>query len=282
MHEEVKRNPVPAQQFLPMSVEPDDPVSSDPVPDQSAEDSARAGADVADFELVEETSDETEPDLAGWKEALRCDVERWLGSLDEIPSSNAEDLDEAATPDLYSFFEELAALSVESRKANRRTAEAISQWSEILEHFQGDVSQLRALLAERPGQESDALPQAHCLALVELLDRAERLTQAFGRAPKRSWWGNDQKWRQAWQAQRGALDILRGHLESLLEHEGVARIKTVDTPFDPTTMIAVAGEPSALIPPGRVLEEVIPGYGRRGAVLRLAQVKVSTRLPESL
>jgi molecular chaperone GrpE (heat shock protein) len=191
-------------------------------------------------------------------------------------------LGEAATPDLYSFFEELAVLSAESRKGNRRTAEAISQWSEILEHFQGDISQLRAMLAERPGQESDALPQAHCLALVDLLDRAERLKEAFGRAPKRSWWGNDRKWRQAWQAQRGALDILRGHLEALLEHAGITRIDTVERPFDPTTMIAVAAEPSALIPPGRVLEEIIPGYGRRGVVLRLAQVKVSTRLPESL
>jgi len=68
---------------------------------------------------------------------------------------------------------------------------------------------------------------------------------------------------------------------ALLKKEGISRIETVGRPFDPGTMTAVATEPRVNLPPQSVLEEVVPGYSCRGEVLRLAHVKVSTRLPDS-
>jgi molecular chaperone GrpE (heat shock protein) len=225
-------------------------------------------------------SDVSDPDLADWKNQLRSDFEQWLDSIEEIPL-DPDDLDNVDEPDLHSFYEELASLATESRKANRRTAEAISQWNDVLHLFQGDLSQLRRLFTERFGAEAETLPRAHCLALLDLLDRFERLAEAFDRPPKRVWWSNDRTWRAAWGAQRGALDILRSHLLALLKKEGIARIVTRGASFDPGTMTAVAVEPSADLPPQTVLEELIPGYICRGTVLRLAQVKVSTRPPDS-
>ncbi len=274
-------NPEPSPSSLPRSTEPDAPPSPEAAPAPTSAEDTGAETDYADSEQVGTAPHDAASEPADWKDALRADFERWIAALDAPPEFASDGIEETAAPDLYSFFEELAILSAESRKANRRSAEAISQWSEILDHFQGDLSQLRALLAERPGPESETLPQAHCLALVDLLDRTQRLTEAFGRAPSRSWWWNDRDWRQAWQTQRRALEILRSHLEALLQKEGITRIETVGAPFDPTTMSAVAVEPNPLAPPRSVLQEVLPGYARHGAVLRLAQVKVSSRHSES-
>jgi molecular chaperone GrpE (heat shock protein) len=223
------------------------------------------------------------PDLTDWKDQLRRDFERWLDSIEEIPPGpdDGNDGDDGAEPDLYSFYEELASLSTESRKSNRRTAEAFSQWNEVLNHFQGDLSQLRRLFSERFGPEAETLPRAHCLALLDLLDRVERMAEAFDRPPRPAWWSNDRAWRAAWGTQRGALDILRSHLLALLKKEGIARIATRGAAFDPGTMTAVAAESRTDLPPQTVLEELSPGYACRGAVLRLAQVKVSTRSPDT-
>lgn len=223
-------------------------------------------------------------ELVDWKASLRHDFERWLDSLDEIPvAEDAEDDGEAA-PDLFSFYEQLAAANVEARKANRRTAEAFSQWSETLTRFEGSLAPLREtatqLLAAQPKEAGFSRP--HCLVLVELLDRMHRLARAFQSPPaaaRKSWWGgsNDDAWQKAWSSQRQAFDILVSHLEELLKKEGVTRLESLGQPFDPAFMLAVAAEPDATRPAQTVIEEVAAGYRRHGELLRAAQVKVSRK-----
>lgn len=219
-------------------------------------------------------------ELADWKDALRRDFEAWLASLDELPE--ADDLADDE-PDLYAFYEQLAAAGAESRKANRRTAEAFSQWSETLARFEGSLAPLRETTAQlAAAQPKEAgMSRAHCLALVELLDRMHRLARAFQSPPpaKQSWWGRrgDIAWRRAWESQCQALNILVSHLEGLLKKEGVTRLDTAGQPFDPTVMMAVAAEPDAIRPPQTVLEELAAGYRLHGEVLRVAQVRVTRR-----
>lgn len=228
--------------------------------------------------------DDSRPsELTAWKADLRRDFEAWLASLDEIPESppSPED-DDLDAPDLHSFYAQFAAANAESRKANRRTAEAMSQWGEILARFESGLQPLRESTAQLLGAQARAgeLSRPHCLMLVELLDRMHRLAQAFASPPaptNRPWWraSDDPAWRSAWDAQRRALDILVGHLEGLLLKEGVARIETAGQPFDPAVMMAVAAEPSSTHPPQTVLEELAAGYLRRGELLRPAHVKVA-------
>jgi molecular chaperone GrpE (heat shock protein) len=216
--------------------------------------------------------------LADWKESLREDFEQWLSELEQAPEP--EEMQSEA-PDLYSFFEQLAAANAETRKANRRTAEAISQWGETLTRFDQSLAPLQEsvdqLAAAQP--RSGELSRSHCLVLVELLDRLQRIGRAYGATPaKGSWWGhNDAAWRQAWETQQRAFEIVLSHLEGLLKKEGVMRIQVVGELLDPTMMTAVAVEPDANRPSQTVLEEITPGYRRHGELLRPAQVKVSQK-----
>ena len=214
--------------------------------------------------------------LEDWKTALRRDFEQWLAAIDAIPSAPAA-LAPAEPPDLLSLHEQLAALGAESKRGNRRVAEVFSQWGDTLQRFETELTRLRTQL-----HESDAaklavggLPRAHCLALVELLDRLQRVQSAFATPTPTRWWERNARWRTVWATQHDALDIVVGHLETLLQQEGVERLPTLDEPFDPTTMVAVATESAPELPHHTVTEELQPGYRRNGELLRPAHVKVS-------
>lgn len=223
---------------------------------------------------------------ADWKDALRRDFEKWLEDLDDFAeleeAAESEDAGPEAskTPDLYSFYEQLTAANSEFRKANRRTAEAISQWCETLTRFDGSLSPLCETMAKLTAAQpkTDELSRSHCLVLVEWLDRLNRIRKAFDSPPqKTSWWqgrGNS-AWLKAWETQGQALAILASHIQELLRKEGVTRLDALGQPFDPATMTAVAAEPDSAHPPQTVLEELAAGYRRHGELLRAAQVKVS-------
>lgn len=221
--------------------------------------------------------------LADWKSALRHDFETWLASVPEIPPAVETPDDANEAPDLFSFHAQLTAATAESRKANRRTAEAMSQWGETLARFESGLQPLRETAAQLVAAQPKAgqLARAHCLMLAELLDRMHRLARAFSAPPevKRPWLSfgadGDSAWRAAWAAQHDALNILVAHLESLLQKEGVIRIATLGQSFDPAVMMAVAVETDGARPPQTVLEETAAGYTRQGELLRAAQVKVS-------
>jgi molecular chaperone GrpE (heat shock protein) len=213
-------------------------------------------------------------EMNDWKAALRRDFESWLESVDEIPEWNERET-RVPAPDLYAFYEQLAAGNVEARKSNRRTAEVFSQWGETLVKFDGDLRLLREQLARQPMGGTDEMPRRWALALVEFLDRMGRLAAAFSSPPSRSWLGGDARWRAAWETQRQGFQILLGHFESLLNNAGLTRIRVLHELFDPATMSAVATAPSADWPHQTVMEEVAPGYFLRGELLRVAQVKVS-------
>jgi len=205
-----------------------------------------------------------------WKDALRRDFEQWLQSLDEIPPAAPE---EPKAPDLYSFYEQLAILSAESRRANRRTAEAFSQWGDTLKRFDEGLQSFREMLASAAPEETP-LSRGHALAMVEMLDRLRRTACAFDQETDRRWWQRSSL-RRAWQSQREAFAILLGHFESFLAREEITKIDSLWQPFDPALMCAEAAEPDSSHPPNTVIEELSPGYLVRGDVLRPAHVKVS-------
>lgn len=239
----------------------------------------------------------SEPDLPSplesWKDAVRADFESWLASLDEIPIGDDDgdaDLEAGAEPDLLSFYAELSALSAETRKANRRSAETFSQWGDVLTTFQQDLKRLRERLpaaatdaekntSSRSSAASTVPPRDLALALAGLRDRVARQGEAFDEMPKgrAGWFGNDEPWRRAWIARRESADMLLGHFDRVLEKLGLQRIPTEGQPFDPLCMSAsesaTSAEPGAQAP--TVVEEIAPGWRMGDSVLRPAEVKVS-------
>ncbi len=230
------------------------------------------GPDAAERDAAERDAAE----LDEWKRVLRADFDRWLESLDDVPDSEDANGDVGDVPDLYSFYEQLAASTTEARKSNRRTAEAYSQWSNTLSGFDSELRLLREQLAKQPVARDDTLPRSWCLAFIEITDRMHRLAAAFANSPRPSWIGGDARWRAAWETQRQGYDIFMAHTDALVLQAGLTRIEVLHAPFDPAKMSAVVAEYDARWPKNTVIEEITPGYLWRGELLRVAHVKVST------
>jgi molecular chaperone GrpE (heat shock protein) len=242
----------------------------------------RENGDSADRE-GEDRNDAAEsevPSLEDWENALRRDFESWLESVNSISAPEDEP---SADPDLYSFYEQLTVTNAETRKANRRAAEAFSRWGDALVGFEADLQLVREQLSHRQmaTTEDAPLPRKFCLALIEMFDRLRRIALAFESTPEKSWWkSGDAEWRQIWETQREAFLILIGHFEDLLAGEGVMRMECLGRPFDPTEMNAVATDSDALQTDNLVVEEYAPGYQRNGELLRPAQVKINVNRSE--
>jgi molecular chaperone GrpE len=215
-----------------------------------------------------------------WKQAIRRDFESWLATVEEIPVYDNAAEEE---PDLYSFYEQLAIISAESRKSNRRAAEAFSQWGDVLIRLETELKRFHDGTAQAMKDDSGngSLSGKHCLALIELLDRLLRLRDAFEMPmPKRRWFSKGDEWLKAWNAQREACEILITHYEALLAGEGIRHMHCLGCAFDPAMMTAAAIERDPARPSNTVIEELTRGCLRHGELLRFAQVKVNIQ-PQS-
>jgi hypothetical protein len=224
----------------------------------------------------EAASDANTVERAAWKQQLRQQFELWLESVEQMPETQ----EVAEAPDLYSLYEELAAIRNESRKGNRKSAEIFSRFGESLDHFQDEIRQIGEQMnrIETARGDHTVLPRSFFLGLVELVDRMYRLGAAFERPPRPgrfAFFGSDAAWRKAWANSQQGFSILVSHLEKLLQQAGIQRLNTVGTIFDPVTMLAVATMAPNGQPLNVVVEEVAPGYRWRNEILRPAEVKIT-------
>ncbi len=226
-------------------------------------------------------------DEPSWKTDLREQFEKVLATLDEPPEAFRSPAEpEESVPDIYTFYESLAALRHEVRKANRRTAEALSQFGEGLSEFDTELKNLRRQRQEHKPQttsgESTRIPSAILLALIEFTDRLDRLDHSFQEKPSspKKWFnrGSLTTWNTAWEERQTASAALLDKMQALLESAGLKPIPTDGCTFDPSLMTAVArddgqsnqGEGSVLV----VAEEIARGYLYHETVIRLAEVRV--------
>lgn len=213
------------------------------------------------------------PELEDWKSALRNAVEHWLAAVQTLPPEAMTQTPSTDPPDLHSLFEQLTIVATESRRLNRRTIDALNQWTALMQGFDANLADVRSALLTR--EETSAMSREVALALLDLLDRLDRMHSAFARQPKPGWGWGWSAWRHAWSTQTDALDIVREHLLTLLSRTGIERVPALHAPFDPRTMTALSAEPDPSRAHHTVIEEISPGYRQGGEVLRTAQVKVS-------
>ena len=215
-----------------------------------------------------------------WKDRLRAQFESVLAEMEDAPDVVFDDEVEESTPDIYTFYEELAALRHEVRQGNRRTAEAFSQFGESMSGFDAELKRARdhRQTAAQPSEEG--LPKALRLPFVELADRIERLREAFADRPSSEggWFGRRAVtvWKQVWEERCQAVHILADHVEAMLGAAGLTPIPVLGKRFDPMRMSAVARDDDASASDGElvVVEEITRGYLHLNDIVRLAEVRV--------
>ena len=237
-------------------------------------------------EEIEDDYDKDDSDFTDWKATLREDFESWLDTLEEIPAELSAEPDPDENPDLTAVFGDLSSLALESRKSNRRTAEAFTQWNTILTGFQDDLKRLREreriMLENQPPP--DPVPTSIAAFLVDFHDRLTRLAQAQAQLPaaKLGFFGDDTAWKTAWKNQRSALDITLSHLQTFLKEQGFQRIHALGQPLDPARMAVIETRLAPDKTPHTVIEETAPGWILGPRVLRPAQVVVSITPPTQI
>ncbi|MGR3317540.1 MAG: nucleotide exchange factor GrpE [Candidatus Anammoxibacter sp.] len=226
--------------------------------------------------LIEKTD---KNEFIDWKIEMERNFKNWLNELVSPP--DVVILDE--TPDIYSFYEELSVLANEMRRGNRKNSESLSRFDNSIEEFLNCVSDIKnrlALLESDKSKERSTDPKQLIMSLVEIAERMSRMEKAIVAPPKKGFLGLRKEWKQSLENIKTGIAILVSHVESLLQKEGVERIKTAGSRFDPAKMIAVAAETIDDIPVNFVAEEISQGYVFNGNVLKFAEVKVSIEKEE--
>ena len=112
-----------------------------------------------------------------WKDTLREAFEKALSEMDEEAGAEAaaamleppveDGDDEDNEPDLYSFYEALAALRGEQRAGNRKTADAFARFTDVLSTLDGQLADLKeSARADRESEPSDEVSDRFCMGLA--------------------------------------------------------------------------------------------------------------------
>ncbi|MGR3218628.1 MAG: nucleotide exchange factor GrpE [Candidatus Anammoxibacter sp.] len=231
---------------------------------------------VADKNLIVKTD---KNEFVDWKMEMERDFKSWLGELSSPPDVVLSD----ETPDIYSFYEELSVLANEMRRGNRKSSESLSRFDNSVEELLNGVNDIKsrlALLESDKNKERSTDPKQLIMSLVEIAERMGRMGRAIDAPSRKGLFGFRNERKQSLENIKKGIDILVSHMESLLQKEGVERIKTVGSRFDPAKMIAVAAETIDNIPVNFVAEEISRGYMFDGNVVKFAEVKVSIEKEE--
>lgn len=238
--------------------------------------------------------------LDAWREEIKDDFKQWMNELTEIPEVNLP----SDEPDIYSFYQELCVLRNEIRKGGRRNQDVLTRFGESLSGFQQTMGEIQDRLCRMDNDKREGGLDANksiFVPLVDILQRMERLKARLESPPgntlfenrhtdswrerflqfleKRllSFPDNLKNWEEAWDRFKDGFEITISHLDSLLKKEGIVRIETVGTDFDPALMTAVAVEYTEEHQEYLVLEEISPGFLYKDTIIKLAEVRISKK-----
>jgi molecular chaperone GrpE len=185
-------------------------------------------------------------------------------------------------PDLATLLTEMAGLKAEVKAETRQFKQALDLLNSSLASLEEDNKALRAQLALRDQQgqlQQLAMTKKLLLEVCEFYDRLQTgLSLLENYRPRRSLFKRSlsQDLRLLESFKQGQIMTLR-RVEQFLQRYQVSVIECVGKRFDPLTMNARETTYQPKYGPGIVLEELRKGFMIQDQVLRLADVKVSSK-----
>lgn len=213
--------------------------------------------------------------------------ERLVGELRDYLASLPPDAEAAParTVDLYSLFTELAGVRNEMRLESRQLKRALDEFSGVFTTLEASGQRLQHELDARRDEQAATRANAERPLLFELIEQRDRLAQAQRLAAAHR---PHALARLVARRQSGLIhDLAEGlaitlrRLDQALAAYGLTAIATTGQPIDPHGMRVTATRSDPEQADGTVLEEVQRGYRRNGEVLRLAEVVVNKKEPQS-
>ncbi len=226
-----------------------------------------------------------------WRRVALDEFREWLESVPDsaLDAPAREDMDGelAAGCDLHGLFRELAALRQEVRAQNREQSKAvreIAKASDLFERFAAESQrrqqETEALSRERSKdlaaleRRARSAAEAECIrSFLEVRDALARGAEAASRLRNRRL-GFLPGARRRLEGVAEGYELALRRFDRVLAELGVESVRTVGYPFDSRTMHAARTVRAPGAADGEVVEELLAGFTRNGAVLRLADVGV--------
>jgi len=232
-----------------------------------------------------------------WRDRTLLRVKELLQSLPESAGkelfpSLPETVGEDEGGDLCAIFEKLSVLAHEQKIFQRKVAGSMKALEDSLAPLPQRLGQLEGALEplpsaiERIEKGLQALDAQLCAGFsrgcddrwslpMAMLGRIERLAAQMDHPPKPSIWRGHRPWHEAWASARQAVDILLHHLIEAMKTHDLQKMHVKGQAFDPRRMVAIDQRCVPGEKPGKVIEEVAPGFESGGRVIRPAEVIVS-------
>lgn len=212
------------------------------------------------------------------KEQLAADFRAWLDTLTQDPIAGLNDA--GATPDLFSFYGELAALrqeiSLQTRGVHRDAQEMAAILGDLHSSLSSQSSAIESAAREVKAQVPQARTQGEDTVLLELI----RLREAFAdnarhfAAQKFRGFFTPKADRDMLKQQQRQLELLIKKTDDALRRFDVTPVADLGQPFDAGTMRAIAVCDDQDGPPGVVTKIFSQGFLRNQKILTTAEVEV--------
>jgi len=217
-------------------------------------------------------------DRNDWKEELAEEFRDWLDCIDQEPDPEQEE--QGDSPDMLTFFAELAALRQELSLQTRNTHKNSREMFETLDGLKDSLSknsfELDSALREVKSQVPQIRQQAEEVLLLEWISLREALAENVRQFNKQKLQGffTAKKDREMLRKEQRKQELLLKKADDILRRFEVEPVAKLGKPFNAAEMRAIATSKDSSVPPGSVSKIYLQGFRRKEKLLSAAEVEV--------
>lgn len=217
-------------------------------------------------------------DTDDWKEQLTAQFRDWLDDIDEEPQPNEENPE--SSPDMITFFGELAALrqelGLQTRNTRKTSQEMLDTLSALKESLSKNSFELDSALREVKSQVPQIRLQAEETVLLEWISLREALAENVEQFSKQVLHGflAAKKDREMLRNEQRKQELLLKKADDILRRFEIAPVVKRGDPFNAATMRAITTSKDSSVAPGCVSKIYLQGFLRKEKLLSAAEVEV--------